>query len=77
MNCYVSIPKHGLWLDDVIRSSLWWGGVWKPNQETDADLKRSYKPDLDYYDPDKVSSTRYLTDYGNVPGTFHLPVCRN
>jgi hypothetical protein len=73
---------HGLWLGDVVRSSLWWDEVWKPSLKTNTkgnntNVTNSYLPELDAYDPDAISNTTYLTDYGNVPGTFHLPVCRS
>jgi hypothetical protein len=68
---------HGIWLSDVVRSSLWWDEVWKPNQETNSSVRTNYEPDPGDWSLDHVANTTYLTDYGNVPGAFHLPVCRS
>jgi hypothetical protein len=69
---------HGVYLSDVVRSSLWWDEVWKPNQKTDENAQtNTYMPDPDTFNPDKLDNTTYLQDYSNVPGTFRLPVCRS
>jgi hypothetical protein len=69
---------HGFYLSDVVRSSLWWDEVWKPHKKTDENAQtNTYEPDPDTFNPKKVNDTAYLQDYGNVPGTFRLPVCRS
>ncbi|KAI0608068.1 hypothetical protein TUN205_07684 [Pyrenophora tritici-repentis] len=59
---------HGIHLSDVVRSSFWWEEIVDPRQG-DPEKRSS--------DGNPKTDIQLLTDYGNVPGEFHLPICRS
>ncbi|KAI4612478.1 hypothetical protein J4E80_007212 [Alternaria sp. BMP 0032] len=87
-------PFHGIWLQDVVRSSLWWVEVHRPSSmqpewvhdassSSDSDTDSDSDSDFDEYAIPAINitssagNTTYLDDYGNVPGTFRIPICHS
>jgi hypothetical protein len=70
-------PFHGIYLGDVVRSSLWWDEKVRPDTRIGANGRTNdYEPTPDDYD-DAFSHTRDLNEYSKIPGVFRIPVCRS